>query len=147
MSATDLQTPIIEGAIRSTNFFNGRLLSARDLTLEQSAYREADRRLGKAIGEGIAYGSSLINYTISGAPVSVFRVELSDEYFNVEFTGKDIRNWQRTEGGYLVQLHTPVSGAYTLLTSYERPFKVQGETLTFAGARRSSQPLTREASP
>ena len=56
MSATDLQTPIIEGAIRSTNFFNGRLLSARDLTLEQSAYREADRRLGKAIGEGIAYG-------------------------------------------------------------------------------------------
>src|ERR1044071_8732893 len=56
MSATDLQTPIIEGAIRSTNFFNGRLLSARDLTLEQSAYREADRRLGKAIGDGIAYG-------------------------------------------------------------------------------------------
>ena len=33
MSATDLQTPIIDGAIRSTNFFNGRLLSARDLTL------------------------------------------------------------------------------------------------------------------
>jgi hypothetical protein len=56
MSATDLQTPITDGAIRSTNFFNGRLLSARDLTLEQSAYREADRRLGKAIGEGIAYG-------------------------------------------------------------------------------------------
>jgi len=56
MSATDLQTPIIDGAIRSTNFFNGRLLSARDLTLEQSANREADRRLGKAIGEGIAYG-------------------------------------------------------------------------------------------
>ena len=56
MSATDLQTPITDGAIRSINFFNGRLLSARDLTLEQSAHREADRRLGKAIGEGIAYG-------------------------------------------------------------------------------------------
>ncbi len=88
-----------------------------------------------SIGEGIAYGSSVMNYLISGAPMSAFKVELSDEYFNVEFTGKDIRNWQRTEGGYLVQLHTPVAGAYTLLATYERPFKAQGETLTFAGAR------------
>src|SRR6185369_3645915 len=36
---------------------------------------------------------------------------------------------------YLVQLHTPVSGSYTLLATYERPFKSQGETLTFTGAR------------
>ena len=67
-----------------------------------------------SIGEGIAYGSSVMNYVVSGAPVSAFKVELSDEYFNVEFTGKDIRNWQKTDGGYVVQLHTPVSGAYTL---------------------------------
>jgi hypothetical protein len=88
-----------------------------------------------SIGEGIAYGSSVMNYLVSGAPVSAFKVELSDEYFNVEFTGKDIRNWQKAEGGYVVQLHTPVSGAYTLLATYERPFKAQGETLTFTGAR------------
>ena len=88
-----------------------------------------------SIGEGIAYGSSVMNYVISGAPVSAFRVELSDEYFNVEFTGKDIRNWEKTTNGYLVQLHTPVSGAYTLLATYERPFKPQGETLAFTGAR------------
>ena len=88
-----------------------------------------------SIGEGVAYGSSVINYVVSGAPVSTFRVELSDEYFNVEFTGKDIRNWQKTEGGYVVQLHTPVSGSYTLLATYERPFKPQGETLAFTGAR------------
>ena len=88
-----------------------------------------------SIGEGIAYGSSVINYVVSGAPVSAFKVELSDEYFNVEFTGKDIRNWQKTDGGYVVQLHTPVSGAYTLLATYERPFKAQGETLAFTGAR------------
>jgi hypothetical protein len=88
-----------------------------------------------SIGEGIAYGSSVMNYLVSGAPVSAFKVELSDEYFNVAFTGKDIRGWQKTEGGWLVQLITPVSGAYTLLASYERPFKAQGETLTFTGAR------------
>jgi hypothetical protein len=87
-----------------------------------------------SIGEGIAYGSSVMNYQISGAPVSTFRVELSDEYFNVEFTGKDIRNWQKTTNGYIVQLHSPVSGAYTLLATYERPFKPQGETLAFTGA-------------
>jgi hypothetical protein len=88
-----------------------------------------------SIGEGVAYGSSLINYVIAGAPVSSFKVELSREYFNVEFTGKDIRNWQKTDGGYVVQLHTPVSGAYTLLATYERPFKAQGDQLTFTGAR------------
>lgn len=88
-----------------------------------------------SIGEGIAYGSTIMNYVISGAPVSLFKVELSDEYFNVEFTGKDIRSWQKTDGGYVVQLHTPVSGAYTLLAAYERPFKAQGETLAFTGAR------------
>src|SRR5207253_6135095 len=30
-----------------------------------------------SIGEGIAYGSSVINYLVSGAPVSAFKVELS----------------------------------------------------------------------
>lgn len=89
-----------------------------------------------SIGEGIAYGSSTINFVISGAPVSTFLISLSDEYFNVEFTGKDLRsNWQKTTNGYLVTLNTPVSGAYTLLVTYERPFKAQGDTLTFTGAR------------
>jgi hypothetical protein len=88
-----------------------------------------------SIGEGIAYGSSVMNYVISGAPVSEFKIELSDEYFNVEFSGKDIRNRQKIERGYLVQLHTPVSGSYTLLATYERPFKAQGDTLAFTGAR------------
>lgn len=120
----------------------------------QSAFRHADaswtavfavERLAQSIqvdalhlfsvGEGIAYGSSLLNYVVSGAPVSTLRVELSSEYFNVEFTGKNIRNWQKVDRGYQVQLHTPVAGAYTLLATYERPFKPQGETLAFTGAR------------
>ena len=88
-----------------------------------------------SISEGVAYGSSVLNYIISGSPVAAFRVELSDEYFNVEFTGKDIRSWEKADGGYVVQLHTPVTGPYTLLATYERPFKAQGETLAFTGAR------------
>lgn len=88
-----------------------------------------------SIGEGIAYGSSVLNYLISSAPVAAFQLQLSDEYFNVEFTGRDIRNWQKTTNGFLVHLHTPVSGPYTLLATYERPFRAQGETLAFTGAR------------
>jgi len=88
-----------------------------------------------SVAEGIAYGSSLVNYLVTGAPVATFKLEVSAEYFNVEFTGKNIRSWQKTDGSYLVQLHTPVSGTYTLLATYERPFKAQGERLTFTGAR------------
>lgn len=88
-----------------------------------------------SIGEGVAYSSSVINYVISGAPISTFKVQLADDYLNVEFTGKDLRSWQKIDGGYQVQLHTPVSGPYTLLATYERPLKSQGDTLTFTGLR------------
>ncbi len=88
-----------------------------------------------SIAERIAYGSSVMNYQISGAPLATFHIELSGEYFNVEFLGKDVRNWTRTTNGFEIHLHTPVSGAYTLLASYERPFKGAGETLAFTGAR------------
>jgi hypothetical protein len=87
-----------------------------------------------SVSEGIAYGSSVINYMVSGAPVSTLRVALSDEYYNVEFTGREIRNWQQVTNGYVLHLHTPVSGAYMLLATYERPFRAQGETLGFSGA-------------
>ena len=88
-----------------------------------------------SLGEGMAYGSSTMSYSIAGAPVSSFRVELASDYANVEFVGKDVRNWQKSTNGYLVQLHTAVSGSYALLATYERPFKAQGDTLSFSGAR------------
>src|SRR5436190_6590684 len=67
-SQIDLQQPVLDGGIRSINFFNGRLLSARDLTREQSAYREADRRLGQALGDGIAYGLEVAKTTAADSP-------------------------------------------------------------------------------
>ena len=56
MSSTGLQQPVLEGGIRSINFFNGRLLTGEDLSKEQDANREGRRRLGLAIGGGIAFG-------------------------------------------------------------------------------------------
>ncbi len=51
-----LQQTILDGGIRAVNFFNGRLLTGEDLTREQTARREADRRFGIALGDGIAWG-------------------------------------------------------------------------------------------
>lgn len=53
---SDLLTSILEGGIRSPNFFNGRLLSSEDLNLEKTANRDACKRLARAIGDGVAFG-------------------------------------------------------------------------------------------
>lgn len=54
--ALQLQEPLAKGGVRSVNFFNGRLLTSKDLSREQQARREWDQRLGQAIGDGVAYG-------------------------------------------------------------------------------------------
>lgn len=51
-----LKQPIINGSLRATNFFNGRLVTGADMTREQTSRREAVWRAGKAAGEGIVYG-------------------------------------------------------------------------------------------
>src|SRR5215207_8978782 len=56
MSATELLEPILQGGIRSINFFNGRLLSAEDLSDEQNANRQGRALVGQAAGEGVVYG-------------------------------------------------------------------------------------------
>ena len=60
MSVHDLLDPILDQGIRHTNFFEGRLLTARDLRDQQEANRERDRRLGRAIGEGIVEGLEVV---------------------------------------------------------------------------------------
>lgn len=51
-----LQAPHTDDGIRTVNFFNGRLLTGRDLSREQQARREADSRMGQAIGDGVGEG-------------------------------------------------------------------------------------------
>jgi hypothetical protein len=48
--------PLLEQGIRHVNFFNGRLLTSRDLSREQGARHEADARLGRAVGGGVVQG-------------------------------------------------------------------------------------------
>lgn len=86
-----------------------------------------------SVAQGIAYGSSLFNYAIAGAPVSVLRVEAPTNYSNVEFVGDEIRGWNPTTNGYEIQLHTPVSGAYSLLATYDMKFNGTGDVMAFDG--------------
>jgi|SRR5579859_126207 len=56
MANAQLNTTIFTGGILTTNFFNGRVLAAEDLTALQTANAQQHRQLGRAIGEGVAWG-------------------------------------------------------------------------------------------
>jgi hypothetical protein len=51
-----LSDPIVDDGISFTAYFNGRLLSGEDLARDQVANREARRRIGQAVGDGVAFG-------------------------------------------------------------------------------------------
>ncbi len=56
MDVAQLLEPVLTGGIKDTHFFNGRILTADDLRTLQSASRQHDAQLGRAIGDGVAYG-------------------------------------------------------------------------------------------
>lgn len=56
MATRQLSEAVFDRDIRTVNYFNGRLLTADDLRNEQAAGREERRRMGRALGAGIAYG-------------------------------------------------------------------------------------------
>lgn len=70
MTRAQLDTPFLDGGIRSTNFFNGRLLSREDMQREQDAARAAHERLGRALGAGIAQGLEVEAVAIGGSSVA-----------------------------------------------------------------------------
>ncbi|MBT5620772.1 MAG: hypothetical protein HOJ65_08390, partial [Verrucomicrobia bacterium] len=95
-----------------------------------------------SIGQGIVYGSSVLNYLIGGKPVSELKVLVPADYANVEFVGRDVRNWKLDEApddavtqSYTVYFQSTVFGDYTLLATFERQFNPEGETLAFNGVR------------
>ncbi|HZU03856.1 MAG TPA: hypothetical protein VFA10_29605 [Ktedonobacteraceae bacterium] len=66
MTTRYLTEAILDGGIRSVNFFNGRLLSGEDLSQEQEANSEERKRLGQAIGDGIVSGLEVAKSTTTG---------------------------------------------------------------------------------
>ena len=51
-----LQSPYLAGGVERVSWWNGRVLTAEDLADQQRATDQSDRRLGQAIGPGVARG-------------------------------------------------------------------------------------------
>ena len=74
--------------------------------------------------------------------MSELKVLVPADYSNVEFVGRDVRNWKldqeadnSTTKSYTVYFQSTVFGDYTLLATFERQFNPEGETLAFNGVR------------
>ena len=85
-----------------------------------------------SIGEGIMYGSVVVNYYISGAPVDQFQFTLPDRCRNVEFVGSDVRRWTEKDGVWTVSLQRKVIGEYNLGISYNQRYE-DGESILVGG--------------
>ncbi len=72
-----------------------------------------------SLSQETVYGSALINYFVTGAPVSEWKIVVPQNLGNVMVDGQDVRTWRREGDTLLVSLHQPVMGAYTLLVTFE----------------------------
>ena len=81
-----------------------------------------------SLSEENIYGSALINYFITGAPVSELKIRMPVDLKNEVVDGQDVQDARREEDVLTVTLHQPVMGSYTLLLTYEqKPGKDSGE--------------------
>ncbi|MCL4202475.1 MAG: hypothetical protein KJ000_08260 [Pirellulaceae bacterium] len=72
-----------------------------------------------SLSQETVYGSALINYFVTGAPVSEWNINVPESLGNVIVDGQDIRTWRREGDTLIVSLHQPVMGPYTLLVTFE----------------------------
>ena len=106
--------------------------------LEQSV--QADVFHLHSLNDRNASTSVVLNYLITGAPVSEWRIALPDGINNVDVEGRDIRISRRDEesGDLIVSLQQPVMGLYQLLVTYEEDLGMQaeaGDTVTLSPGR------------
>ncbi|MCG8600386.1 MAG: hypothetical protein MI807_09625 [Verrucomicrobiales bacterium] len=119
------QTPNLQQAFRIRE--RGWSATMQVELLEKSV--QADVFHLYSLSEGTAYGSVLINYIVTGAPVSELRIELPEGAGNAAAEGHDIRGFHETDGVLYVTLHQPLIGAYTLLVTFEESLPAEGGTL------------------
>ena len=85
--------------------------------LERSVQSDAFHLV--SLSQGTVYGSALINYTVTGAPVAEWQLTVPARLSNVTVDGQEIRNWRREGDTLIVSLQQPILGAYTLLVTFE----------------------------
>ena len=72
-----------------------------------------------SLSQGTVYGSALINYSVTGAPVAEWQLTVPARLGNVTVDGQEIRTWRREGDTLIVSLQQPILGAYTLLVTFE----------------------------
>ncbi len=85
--------------------------------LERSVQSDAFHLV--SLSQGTVYGSALINYLVTGAPVAELQLTVPARLSNVTVDGQEIRNWRREGDTLIVSLQQPILGAYTLLVTFE----------------------------
>ena len=79
-----------------------------------------------SLKDGTAFGSVLVNYFITGSPVSEWKLRVPEDAGNVSIDGQNVRTWRREGNEVTVTLQQPVSGLYTLLLTCEETVGLQG---------------------
>lgn len=93
--------------------------------LEQSVHADVFHLY--SLSQETVHGSALINYFVTGAPATEWRIQIPSSVGNVMVDGQDVRTWRREQDTLIVSLHQPVMGAYTLLVTFEeKPAAGQG---------------------
>ncbi len=82
-----------------------------------------------SLNDRTAYASVVLNYFVTGAPVSEWQLTVPAEFGNVTVDGQDVRTWRRDGDSLFVTLHQPVIGSHTLLVTYEEEMQADGGTL------------------
>lgn len=82
-----------------------------------------------SLSEGAARASVVINYFVTGAPVSEWEIAVPADVANPAVEGQNVRTWRREGDKILVSLHQPVIGPSTLLVTFEEAIPNAGGTL------------------
>ncbi|MEM9367863.1 MAG: hypothetical protein AAGD07_17870 [Planctomycetota bacterium] len=73
-----------------------------------------------SLSQATVYGSALINYFVTGAPVTQWRLSVPKELGNIRVDGHDVRTWRREGDTLVVMLQQGVMGPSTLLITFEQ---------------------------
>lgn len=76
----------------------------------------------ESVGEALAYGSSTVNYIITGSPIDELKFRLPESFENVEFVGRDVRRWDHQGDVWTVKLNQKVLGDYCLAATYTQRY-------------------------
>ena len=85
-----------------------------------------------SLGDEALYGSCSITYVVEGSPVRSLALTIPGEFENVDFVGRDVRNWVQEGETWTIEFQEKIFGDYTLLVTYDRRLAAEGESV-FAG--------------